>query len=87
MQPLMGVALQAEYKDMLAHDELMACGIFAHGFARVRCDDCRVDFLVAFSCKGRGGCPSFNTLPNLVPSLFAMKGTAAIGAMPKLATI
>jgi len=27
---------------------------FAHGFARVRCDDCGDEFLVAFSCKGRG---------------------------------
>ena len=33
----------------------------AHGFARVRCDDCGHDFLVAFSCKGRGVCPSCNT--------------------------
>ncbi len=26
-----------------------------------RCDDCRHDYLVAFSCKGRGVCPSCNT--------------------------
>jgi hypothetical protein len=37
------------------------CGIFAHGFARARCDDCGHDFLVAFSCKGRGVCPFCNT--------------------------
>jgi hypothetical protein len=24
------------------------------GFARARCDDCGHDFLIAFSCKGRG---------------------------------
>ena len=30
-------------------------------FARVRCDDCGDDYLVAFSCKGRGVCPSCNT--------------------------
>ena len=30
---------------------------FVHGFARARCDDCGDDFLVAFSCKGRGICP------------------------------
>ena len=29
-----------------------------HGFARFRCDECRADLLVAFSCKGRGFCPS-----------------------------
>lgn len=36
----------------------LRCGILAHGFARARCDDCGHDFLIAFSCKGRGVCPS-----------------------------
>ena len=44
-----------------AFRKYLECGIFAHGFARVRCDDCGDDFLVAFSCKGRGVCPSCNT--------------------------
>lgn len=39
----------------------LECGIFAHGFARARCDACGHDFFVAFSCKGRGVCPSCNT--------------------------
>ena len=39
----------------------LECGIFAHGFARVRCGDCGHDYFVAFSCKGRGVCPSCNT--------------------------
>jgi Transposase zinc-binding domain len=30
------------------------CGMFAHGFARARCDDCGYDNFVVFSCKGRG---------------------------------
>lgn len=34
------------------------CGILAHGFVRVHCDDCGLDRVVAFSCKGRGFCPS-----------------------------
>jgi hypothetical protein len=34
------------------------CGIFDQGAARVRCPDCRHEFLVAFSCKLRGLCPS-----------------------------
>ena len=38
----------------------LRCGILAHGFARARCADCRHEFLVAFSCKGRGVCPSCN---------------------------
>jgi len=44
-----------------AFRKYLQCGIFAHGFARVRCDDCGDDYLVAFSCKGRGVCPSCNT--------------------------
>ena len=36
-------------------------GILAHGFARIRCDACAAERLVAFSCKGRGVCPSCNT--------------------------
>ena len=38
----------------------LTCGILAHGFARARCSSCGHDFLVAFSCKGRGACPSCN---------------------------
>ena len=34
------------------------CGVLAHGFARFRCAACGTDRLVAFSCKGRGFCPS-----------------------------
>jgi hypothetical protein len=34
------------------------CGVLAHGFVRVHCDDCGLDRVVAFSCKGRGFCPS-----------------------------
>ena len=36
----------------------LTCGIPAHGFLRVRCDDCKLDRVVPFSCKGRGFCPS-----------------------------
>jgi hypothetical protein len=36
----------------------MRCGVFAHGFTRCHCDACGSDLLVAFSCKGRGLCPS-----------------------------
>jgi predicted Zn-ribbon and HTH transcriptional regulator len=38
----------------------LRCGILAQGFARARCSSCGYDFLVAFSCKGRGACPSCN---------------------------
>jgi hypothetical protein len=39
----------------------LECGILAYGFARARCAECGHDFLVAFSCKGRGACPSCNS--------------------------
>ncbi len=34
--------------------------MLVHGFARVRCESCKDELLVAFSCKGRGVCPSCN---------------------------
>ena len=34
------------------------CAVLERGFARVWCDDCRHTFLVGFSCKARGLCPS-----------------------------
>ena len=36
----------------------LACGVLVHGFMRAHCDACGYDRLVAFSCKGRGFCPS-----------------------------
>ncbi len=48
-----------------AFGKYLECGIFAHGFARARCSDCAHDYFVAFSCKGRGVCPSCNT-PRMV---------------------
>ena len=39
----------------------LECGVLARGFARVRCESCKDELLVAFSCKGRGVCPSCNS--------------------------
>jgi len=39
----------------------LGCGILAKGFAYGHCEGCHKDFLIAFSCKGRGICPSCNT--------------------------
>jgi hypothetical protein len=36
----------------------LRCGILAHGFARARCSGCGHEFLVGFSCRRRGSCPS-----------------------------
>ena len=33
------------------------CGCLQNGFARVRCDDCGHEYLVAFSCKRCHFCP------------------------------
>lgn len=39
-------------------DAYLRCGRLEHGFIRVKCDGCRHEHLVAFSCKRRGFCPS-----------------------------
>jgi hypothetical protein len=44
--------VEQEFRDFLR------CGWLAGGFARLRCTRCRSERLVAFSCKGRGFCPS-----------------------------
>ena len=36
----------------------LKCGIPAFGFARAFCDHCKHDFIIPFSCKKRGVCPS-----------------------------
>jgi hypothetical protein len=44
-------------------DELrgyLECGLLCFGLARAVCMTCRTGFVVAFSCKGRGVCPSCN---------------------------
>jgi len=41
-----------------AFEDFLTCGCLAAGFARFRCAACRQERLVAFSCKGRGFCPS-----------------------------
>jgi len=44
--------VQREFEDYLR------CGRLEHGFLRLRCERCRDEKLVAFSCKRRGFCPS-----------------------------
>ena len=38
-------------------ERYLACGDLTQGFSRIRCEDCKYERLVAFSCKGRL-CPS-----------------------------
>jgi hypothetical protein len=55
-------------------DGYLDCGLLCRGFARMKCDACVEQHLVAFSCKGRGFCPSClgrrmcQTAENLVES-------------------
>ena len=42
-------------KELLAY---LKCGVLAYGFIRIKCKDCKIERLVAFSCKKRGFCPS-----------------------------
>ena len=39
-------------------EDYLKCGLLEHGFLRIKCDGCRHEHLVAFSCKRRGFCPS-----------------------------
>jgi hypothetical protein len=39
-------------------EQYLDCGILKNGFARVRCDRCKAEYLLAFSCKTRNFCPS-----------------------------
>jgi hypothetical protein len=39
-------------------DQYLDCGRPENGFARVRCPDCRAEYLVPFSCQSRCFCPS-----------------------------
>jgi len=41
-----------------AVDAFLACGRSENGFARVRCPDCRAEYLAPFSCQTRNFCPS-----------------------------
>jgi hypothetical protein len=45
------------------------CGDLQHGFARVRCPDCKHEMFVAFSCKQRCTCPSCHQKRALLTSL------------------
>jgi hypothetical protein len=38
--------------------KFIECGDLARGFARIRCDHCQHEYLLAFSCKSRWFCPS-----------------------------
>ena len=51
-------------------EKFLECGDLARGFARIRCDRCKEDRLLAFSCRG----------PLVLPVLPPEKGQALRGA-------
>jgi len=61
-------------------DKSMGCGDFAKGFARVRCDECSHEYLLAFSCKGRWFCPSCHQ--KKVQMFGAMLAESILAAVP-----
>ena len=52
--------------------EFLTCGVFEGGVARFRCEDCALEHLVPFSCKGRGFCPSCGRLCQVLGTPFMM---------------
>ncbi len=68
------------------------CGLLCCGFGRARCKACGHDFLLAFSCSGRGVCPSCTTrdmaetAAHLVDHVFPQVPVAA-PAHPALAAL
>jgi len=54
---------EAEGRYLPAHvrrefEFFLGCGVLSNGFMRLKCDSCRHEKLVAFSCKRRGFCSS-----------------------------
>jgi hypothetical protein len=55
-----GFLEEGAFTERLYHSsrKIIDCGDLEHGFARTRCDHCKTDHLLAFSCKGRWFYPS-----------------------------
>ncbi|WP_287640470.1 hypothetical protein [Accumulibacter sp.] len=61
--------------------------MLAHGFARARCADCGHDFLIAWSCKGRGAVPlatpgGWSKPPPIWPTTFFRRCRSTSGCCP-----
>ena len=52
----------------------LECGIMRFGAVRYRCEDCREDLFVAFSCRRRLACPSCDSKRACIESALAMDG-------------
>ncbi len=63
-------------------EKFLDCGNPLGGFARIRCLQCGHERLLAFSCKGRGFCPSCQGLldEGVRPGLIIVRQTFGEGA-------
>ena len=61
----------------------LRCGLLKHGFLRVKCDGCRFEHLVAFSCKLRGFCPSCSACCMVETSAHLYEVPTSIGYMER----
>jgi hypothetical protein len=63
----------------------LECGLLCFGFAHAVCTGCGARFVVAFSCNGRGVCPSWNgrhmaqTAEHLADHVIPLVPCAAVG--------
>jgi len=59
LQFIREIEQSGDFLPRFVHQEFEAylkCGMLEHGFLRAKCDGCRHEHLVAFSCKRRGFC-------------------------------
>jgi len=63
-------------------EQFLACGVLEHGVARIRCDACTHEDLLAFSCQCRYVCPSCSAQAGGELDPMAEHDIAGIGAAP-----
>ena len=59
-------------------EKFTRCGDLHRGFARVRCPHCQLEYLLAFSCKTRGFCPSCQQRRTVETAQFLVTDVLAI---------
>ncbi|HPC62329.1 MAG TPA: transposase [Verrucomicrobiota bacterium] len=71
--------------------KFLDCGNLERGFARIRCDHCEHEYLLAFSCKSRWFCPSCHQKHVLTTARFIIDAVLApvphrhyVLAMPRM---
>ncbi|HEV2392372.1 MAG TPA: transposase zinc-binding domain-containing protein, partial [Verrucomicrobiae bacterium] len=57
--------------------KFLGCGDLHRGFARIRCEHCKHEYLLAFSCKSRWFCPSCHQKNVQTTARFIVEGVLA----------